>query len=120
MLPVVSAMANRLDPAVIGDKRIPRNWRLRQPVVALAREISRDRSVLYMFSETWAGPGVPEAIASRHDVFLYGPSGTCGDTEGDLQPGCLAPRAPQPSDPQGRRSQRWAACHRRTRRRWPR
>jgi hypothetical protein len=86
MLPVTAAVANGLDPAAIGDARIPGNWNLQQPVAALARVLSRDRRALYLFSETWAGPGIKESIAWRAGQLLYGPSGTC-DIEADLEPG---------------------------------
>jgi hypothetical protein len=86
MLPVTHEVLSRLDPDAIGDQRIPGNWNLQQPVAALARAMSRDRSVLYLFSETWAGPGVQESIAWRAGQLLYGPSGTC-DIEADFEPG---------------------------------
>jgi hypothetical protein len=91
MLPVTRQVLGRLDADAIGDERIPGNWSLQQPVAALARAMSRDRSVLYVFSETWAGPGTKESVAWRHGQLLYGPSGTC-DIEADLEPGYhLAP-----------------------------
>jgi hypothetical protein len=85
MLPVTGEVLSRLDPDAIGDQRIPGNWNLQQPVAALARAMSRDRSVIYLFSETWAGPGVQESIAWRAGQLLYGPSGTC-DIEADFEP----------------------------------
>jgi hypothetical protein len=91
MLPVTSEVVSRLDPGVIGDDRIPGNWVMRQPVAALARSMSHDRRVLYMFSETAGGPGTREAIAWHEGKLLYGPSGTC-DIEADFEPGYhLAP-----------------------------
>lgn len=91
MLPVTGEVLSRLDPDTIGDERIPDSWNLQQPVAALARAMSRARSVLYLFSETWAGPGINESIAWREGQLLYGPSGTC-DIEADFEPGYhLAP-----------------------------
>jgi hypothetical protein len=91
MLPVTDEVVSRLDPRAIGDERIPGNWVLRQPVAALARAMSHDRRVLYMFSETAGGPGTKEAIAWYEGRLLYGPSGTC-DVEEDFEPGYhLAP-----------------------------
>jgi hypothetical protein len=91
MLPVTNELLRRLDPSAIGDERIPANWVLRQPVAALARTMSHDRKVLYIFSETAAGPGTKEAIAWYERRLLYGPSGTC-DIEEDFEPGYhLAP-----------------------------
>jgi hypothetical protein len=92
MLPVICELVSRLDPGAIGDERIPGNWVLRQPVAALARAMSHDRKVLYMFSETAGGPGTKEAIAWHKGELLYGPSGTC-DIEADFEPGYhLTPR----------------------------
>jgi hypothetical protein len=91
MLPVTSEMLSGLDPDAIGDQRIRGSWNLKQPVAALAKALSRDRRVLYLFSETWAGPGIKECIAWRAGQLLYGPSATC-DIEADLEPGYhLAP-----------------------------
>jgi hypothetical protein len=91
MLPVVHELVSSLDPGAVGDERIPGNWALRQPVAALARAMSHDRSVLYIFSETAGGPGTKEAIAWHKCKLLYGPSGTC-DIEEDFEPGYhLAP-----------------------------
>jgi len=86
MLPVTEEVLCRLDPGAIGDEHIPDGWNLRRDVAALARALSRDRGVLYLFSETWAGPGVKESMAWRQGQLLYGPSGTC-DIEADLEPG---------------------------------
>ena len=86
MLPVTAEMTSGLDPDAVGDERIPGSWNLQQPVAALSRALSRDRRVLYVFSETWAGPGIKESIAWRDGQLLYGPSGTC-DIEADLEPG---------------------------------
>ena len=91
MLPVTGELLSHVDPAAVGDQRIPSGWMLKQPVAALARALSADRRVLYIFSETAGGPGTKEAIAWHHGRRLYGPSGTC-DIEADFEPGYhLAP-----------------------------
>jgi hypothetical protein len=86
MLPITGGQVERLDASAVGDDRIPANWMLRQPVAALARSISADRAVVYIHSETFAGPGTREAIAFRFGKLLYGPAGT-SDIEHDLEPG---------------------------------
>ncbi len=91
MLPVTSELLTEVDPAAVGDERIPSGWMLQQPVAALARALSADRQVLYVFSETAGGPGTREAIAWHSGKLLYGPAGTC-DIEADFEPGYhLAP-----------------------------
>jgi hypothetical protein len=91
MLPVTADLIYRLDPGLVGDERIPDSWRLRKPVAALARMLSHDRRVLYVFSETFGGVGTKEAVAWHGGKSLYGPSGAC-DIEADLEPGYqLAP-----------------------------
>ncbi len=91
MLPVTGELIARVDPAAVGDERIPAGWMLRQPVAALARVLSADRRVLYIVSETAGGPGTKEAIAWSRGRLIYGPSGTC-DVEEDFAPGYhLAP-----------------------------
>jgi hypothetical protein len=52
-----------LIPTQVGDERIPGTWNLKQPVAAPAMALSRDRSALYLFSETWAGLGMQESMA---------------------------------------------------------
>jgi hypothetical protein len=86
MLPVTDDLVDRLDPAAVGDNRIPANWELQQPVAALARSISAGRTALYIINETFGGPGTSEAIAWKDGELLYGPAGTC-DIEPDLQSG---------------------------------
>jgi hypothetical protein len=91
MLPVTSGLVTRLDADAIGDDRIPAAWKLRRHVAALARQMSADRTVLYIFSETAAGARTKEAIAWHEGRLLYSPSGTC-DIEADFEPGYhLAP-----------------------------
>jgi hypothetical protein len=77
MLPVTAELASRLDRDAVGEERIPWTWNLLQPIAALARLLSHDRRVLYLFSETSAGPGIKEGVAWRASQLLYGPSGTC-------------------------------------------
>jgi hypothetical protein len=96
MLPVTAEMLNGLDPDATGDERIPGSWNLKRPVAALAKALSRDRRVLYLFSETWAGPGIKECIAWRAGQLLHGPSATC-DIEADLEPGYHLAPATTPS-----------------------
>jgi hypothetical protein len=86
MLPVTEELLDRLDQSTVGDHRIPAGWSLRQPVADLARALSAGRRALYIFSETFGGPGTAEAIAWADGQLLYGPAGTC-DIEADLQPG---------------------------------
>lgn len=86
ILHVTGEVLRHLDPAAVGDERIPAGWMLRQPVAALARELSADRRVLYIVIETAGGPGTREAIAWRRGALLHGPSGTC-DIEADFEPG---------------------------------
>lgn len=91
MLPITATQAEHLDPAVVGDERIPGEWMLQQPVAALARSLSADRAVAYICSETFGGEGTKEAIAWRFGKLLYGPAGTV-DIEKDLEFGYhLAP-----------------------------
>lgn len=93
MLPVTEELAAVLDQAAVGDERIRSGWPLlRQPVAALARQLSAGRRALYIAAETFGGAGIQEAIGWRDGRLLYGPSGTC-DIEADLEPGYhLIPR----------------------------
>ena len=86
MLPVTGKLLEQLDPSTVGDDRIPADWTLKQPVAALTRSISIGRTALYIFSETFGGPGSTEAIAWTDGTVIYGPSGTC-DIEADVRPG---------------------------------
>jgi hypothetical protein len=87
MLPVTDEVALGLDQAVVGDDRISPAWvLLRQPVAALARQVSAGRRALYIADETFGGEGTQEAIGWQDGRLWYGPSGTC-DIEADLEPG---------------------------------
>ena len=86
MLPLTADVPSQLEPAAIGDERIPSDWMLRQPAAALARALSADRRALYIVTETAGGPGTKEAIAWSRSRLIYGPSGTC-DIEEDFEPG---------------------------------
>lgn len=86
MVPITDDLASRLDQAAPGDRRIGASWLMRQPVAALARQISADRRALYIAGETFAGDGACEAIGWQDGRLLYGPSRTC-DREADLEPG---------------------------------
>ncbi len=57
MLPVIDDLAARLDQETIDDQRICVGWLLRQPVAALARQITASRWALYIIGETFSGPG---------------------------------------------------------------
>lgn len=61
-------------------------WVLKARVCRLARQMSGDRRVLYVFGETFGGPGTQEAAGWDHGRLVYGPSGTC-DLESDRGPG---------------------------------
>jgi hypothetical protein len=93
MVPVTRELAAGLDPAAVGDERVSPRWPLlRQPVAALARQVSAGRRALYIAGETFGGPGIQEAVGWQDGRLLYGPSGTC-DVEADLEPGYhLIPR----------------------------
>jgi hypothetical protein len=93
MLPVTGELAAALDQAAVCDERISSRWPLlRQPVAALARQLSAGRRALYIVAETFGGAGTQEAIGWQDGRLLYGPSGTC-DIEADLEPGYhLVPR----------------------------
>jgi hypothetical protein len=87
MLPVTDEVARGLDQAATGDDRINPAWvLLRQPVAALARQMSAGRRTLYIVGETFGGEGTQEAIGWQDGRLWYGPSGTC-DIEADLEPG---------------------------------
>ena len=61
-------------------------WVLNARVCRLACEMSSDRRVLYVWGETFGGPGTQEAAGWDHGKLVYGPAGT-GDLEADLEPG---------------------------------
>src|SRR5258708_4884127 len=87
MLPVTDDLVARLDQATADDHRISPAWfLLRQPVAALARQVSVGRRALYIVGETFGGEGTQEAIGWQDGKLWYGPSGTC-DVEADLEPG---------------------------------
>lgn len=52
MIPVGRDLLAQLDPAAVGDDRIPAGWVMTQP----ARRISAGRLAMYVVSETDAGP----------------------------------------------------------------
>jgi hypothetical protein len=47
--------------------------------------MSADRKALYVFGETFGGPGTQEAVGWCEGRLFYGPTGTC-DLEADLEP----------------------------------
>ena len=96
-LRLVPVTEDLLDSLAIGspdaDSVYP-SWVLKASVCRLACEMSSDRRVLYIFGETFGGPGTQEAVGWEHGRLVYGPSGTC-DAESDLEPGY---RVVPPSD----------------------
>jgi hypothetical protein len=76
---LVAALSPDADPVYPG-------WVLRAGVCRLARQVSGDRRVLYVFGETFGGPGAQEAAGWDQGKLAYGPSGTC-DLESDRVPG---------------------------------
>src|SRR5215470_1671740 len=72
MLPVTEDLVGGLDQAAVGDQRISPEWfLLRQPVAALARQISAGRRALYIAGETFGGVGTQEAIGWLDGRLLY-------------------------------------------------
>jgi len=86
MLPLTHEALEQLDAEDPNEDRIQPDWTLRRAVATLAVRISADRQVLYVFGETWAGPGIQEAAGWRDGRLVYGPTGTC-DLEADREPG---------------------------------
>jgi len=86
MLPLTHGALEQLGAEDPNDDRIQPDWTLRRAVARLAERMSADRQVLYVFGETWAGPGIQEAAGWRAGRLFYGPSGTC-DLEADREPG---------------------------------
>lgn len=90
MLPLVGGLARRGQPGA--ERTVRRGWILRERIAELARRISVDRRALYVFGETFGGPGTQEAVAWQDGQVLLGRLGTC-DIEADLEPGYrLVPR----------------------------
>ena len=91
MLPLTGELARRLgQPGA--ERQIRPGWMLRERIAELARQISADRRALYVFGETFGGPGTQEAVAWQDGQVMFGPLGTC-DIEADLEPGYrLVPR----------------------------
>jgi hypothetical protein len=86
MLPLTDEVLEHLGAAVPNDDRIKPNWILRRSVATLAERMSADRKVLYVFGETFGGPGTQEAVGWCEGRLSYGPTGTC-DLEADREPG---------------------------------
>jgi hypothetical protein len=68
------------------DDAVYPGWVLNASVCRLARDMSSDRRVLYVWGETFGGPGTQEAAGWDHGTLVYGPSATC-DLESDREPG---------------------------------
>ena len=90
MLPLTGEALEHLGAADPNDDRIKPGWILRQAVATLAEHLSADRKVLYVFGETFGGPGTQEAVGWCEGRLFYGPTGTC-DLEADRE---LATRSP--------------------------
>lgn len=58
---------------------------LRENVARIARTMSADRKVLYVYGETFGGPGIQEAAGWRLGQLFYGPVGTVGPVVGFLE-----------------------------------
>ena len=65
MLPLTHEALEQLGAEDPNDDRIQPDWTLRRAVATLAERMSADRQVLYVFGETWAGPGIQEAAGWR-------------------------------------------------------
>jgi hypothetical protein len=89
MLPLTGDLLDHLPSLRPGDEPISANLAaLRRDAAGLARLISSDRQALYIFGETWAGPGRQEAVGFQAGRQFYSPVGTC-DLEVDREPGYL-------------------------------
>jgi hypothetical protein len=86
MLPLTEKALEHLGAEDPNADRIQPDWILRQAVATLAERMSADRQVLYVFGETWAGPGAQEAVGWYQGRLFYGPTGTC-ELEADREPG---------------------------------
>jgi hypothetical protein len=86
MLPLTHIALEQLGAEDPNDDRIKPDWILRQAVATLAEHMSAERRVLYVFGETFGGPGTQEAIGWYQGRLFYGPTGTC-DLEADREPG---------------------------------
>jgi hypothetical protein len=86
MLPLTDEALEHLGAADPNDDRIKPGWILRRAVATLAEHMSADRKVLYVFGETFGGPGIQEAVGWYEGRLFYGPTGTC-DLEADREPG---------------------------------
>ncbi len=86
MLPLTDKALEHLGAADPNDDRIKPGWILRRAVATLAEHMSADRHVLYVFGETFGGPGTQEAVGWYEGRLFYGPAGTC-DLQADREPG---------------------------------
>jgi hypothetical protein len=86
MLPLTEEALEQLGAEDPNDDRIKPDWMLRRAVASLAERMSADRKVLYVFGETWAGPGAQEAAGWCEGRLFFGPAGTC-ELEADREPG---------------------------------
>jgi len=86
MIPMTGEALEQLGAEDPNDDRIKPDWMLRLALATLAERMSVDRKVLYVFGETWAGPGIQEAAGWSEGQLFFGPTGTC-DLEADREPG---------------------------------
>jgi len=86
LVPVTGDLLGPGDAGGSGADPVYPGWVLNARVCQLAREMSTDRRVLYVFGETSGGPGTQEAAGWDHGRLAYGPAGTC-DLGSDLEPG---------------------------------
>jgi hypothetical protein len=86
MLPLTDDVLRHLDVADSSDEPINADWMVRRKVAALAQRMFADRKVLYVFGETFGGPGIQEAVGWYEGRLLYGPARNC-DLEADREPG---------------------------------
>jgi len=62
MLPLTDKALEHLGADDPNDDRIKPGWILRRAVATLAEHMSADRHALYVFGETFGGPGTQEAV----------------------------------------------------------
>jgi hypothetical protein len=86
LLPLTDEAVEHLGATDSNDEPIKPAWMLKRAIATLAERLSADRQVLYIFWETWAGPGIQEAAGWREGRLFYGPIGTC-DLEAGREPG---------------------------------
>ncbi|HKR68382.1 MAG TPA: hypothetical protein VJT16_06045, partial [Streptosporangiaceae bacterium] len=84
--PMTQEALVHLGAADPNDDRIKPGWMLRRATATLGKHMSADRTLLYVFAETFGGPGAQEAVGWRQGRLFFGPVGTC-DLEVDRELG---------------------------------